>query len=162
MIPPHTRASLGVPDWFICDGCSHSPDSHWLTPPCVKHDWDYFWGGRLAAPRVADESRARADRDLRAAIKHNAKYSPGSWFDRLWRPPVGEAYYFAVTRFGGPSFRLWADDEYASLLADPRILAIHHGKYDPRGDPDFASVLDEWEAFRVKLSDLESHPGNLL
>ena len=154
---PHTRASLGVPDWFICDGCTHSPDSHWLTPPCNRHDWDYFLGGRLSSPRVADEARAHADRDLRAAIKHNAKYYPGSWFDRLWRPPVGEIYYLAVTRFGGPSFRLWTDDEWESLLRDPRILAIHHGKYDPRGDENFSEVYAEWEAFRTKLETLEAY-----
>lgn len=121
-----TRQSLGVPDWFICDGCSHSPDSKWLTPPCNKHDWDYWRG---STEQEAEDSRSQADRELRANIKQSAQETPGSWFDRLWRPVVGEVYYFAVTRFGERSWRI-----RESQPEDWRELARIEMKYDPRGD----------------------------
>lgn len=117
MTPPHSRESLGIPPWFFCDGCSHSPDSLWLSPACDGHDWDY-WKGEHGA-----KTREEADKDLRARIKHNAKYSPGSWLDRLWRPILGDAYYFAVTRFGGPSWRM-RDNFTVSTYRDPETGEI--------------------------------------
>ena len=96
---PHTRDSLGVPDWFFCDGCSSAPDLPWLSIACDAHDWDY-WRGVLGG-----KTRQEADRDFRARIKHNAKFSPGSWFDRLWRPPMGEVYFVAVMKFSEKAFR---------------------------------------------------------
>lgn len=117
----HTRESLGVPAWFFCDGCSKSPDLPWLSPCCDAHDWDYWRGGN------GDKDRAAADRDFRARIKHNAKFWPGSWFDRLWRPPMGEIYYAAVTRFGGPSWR--AKREGLVEPIDWEYLALQENKH---------------------------------
>lgn len=121
-----TRQGLGVPDWFFCDGCSHSPDSKWLTPACNRHDWDHWVGS--TADR-ADERRLQADKDLRATIKHNAKFYPGSWFDRLWRPPLGEIYYMAVTRFGKRYWRIRERNDWT--LAELEELAKLEGKWVP-------------------------------
>lgn len=127
-LQPHSRESLGIPSWFFCDGCSHSPDSHWLSPACDGHDWDYWrgdWGGG---------TRAQADKDLRARIKHNAKFYPGSWWDRLWRPLAGDLYYAAVTRFGDSSWRS-RDDWKKAVFTRPdgeidwESLAIAEGKH---------------------------------
>lgn len=127
---PHTRQSLGVPDWFICDGCSHSPDNKWLTPACNKHDWDYWRGSQL---ENADVRRKQADKDLRAAIKHNAKATAEGWIDRTWRPVLGEIYYIAVTKFGKKSWRIRTAYESAVIQTNPVWIADEEGKYDPRG-----------------------------
>ncbi len=124
-----TRQSLGVPDWFICDGCSHAPDSVWLTPCCNLHDYQYFIGSTRASRRAR---RKQSNKELRANIKHNAKHSPGSWLKRRWRPWLGESYYWATKYFGVRSWRLRERDDYS--LAEIKALAIAEGKYDPRGD----------------------------
>lgn len=126
-----TRQDLGVPDWFICDGCSHSPDNKWLTPACVRHDWDYWLGS--TADKV-DEWREKADKGLRAVIKHNAKASAEGWIDRLWRPVVGEIYYLGAVKFGKKNWRIRTREEGGLLMVAPKIVAQREGKYDGKGD----------------------------
>lgn len=134
-LTPHTRQSLGVPDWFVCDGCSHSPDNKWLTPCCDAHDWEYFAGYEKGGDDDMfwgpESYRRMADKAFRARIKHNAKATAEGWIDRLWRPTVGEIYYWAVVKFGRHSFRIWPDDGKSY-----KQRAIEAGKYDPRGDRD--------------------------
>lgn len=121
---PLSRQDLGIPDWFFCDGCSHAPDSKWLSPACDRHDWDYWKG---STEQSEPEFRKKADRDLRANIKHNAKYYPGSWFDHLWRPLLGDIYYFAVTNFGKKSWRIREQDQY--LDWELEHMAQREGKW---------------------------------
>ncbi len=76
--------------------------------------------------------RKQSNKDLRANIKHNAKYAPGSWLDRRWRPWVGETYYWATKFFSKPSWQIRERDIYTP--AEIKLMAIAENKYDPRGD----------------------------
>ena len=93
-----TAGTLGVPSWFLHDGCSGpTPVRKFTTGPCTAHDWNYYVGSTEA---WAAMDRRKADKNLRAHIKHNAKaYSEHSRWRWWWKSALGEVYYWTVVKF---------------------------------------------------------------
>lgn len=82
-----------IPDSFVDDGCSNSPDSicgTWIRPACRIHDWRYCTRCHPQGT-MCKEHRKAADKELRASL---AKLLP--W----WNQWVRWIYWRAVRRFG--------------------------------------------------------------
>lgn len=121
--------ALGVPAWFLSDGCTKAPDWQFVWGPCRRHDFDYWLG---ASKEDAKAVRRAADRQFFAHIKANASIDPDGtvvgWWTRRKRIWTAWIYWRGVRRFGNPSFRIRAErlNEFDPELAE---IAKAEGKY---------------------------------
>lgn len=121
--------ALGVPSWFLSDGCTAAWNWGFVFGPCRRHDFDYWRG---ASPEEAEEKRREADQAFEANIRANAAVNwdgtAAGWWTREKRYWGAMLYWRGVRWFGGPSFRI---REKGLGEDDPSLqeIAKAEGKY---------------------------------
>jgi hypothetical protein len=132
-----TVRELGIPEWFLSDGCTKAPDWPQVWPACGVHDFGYWLGGPADDATEFAFWRKLYDWALKVIANHNAYYwydgRETGWWSRTKRWWVARGYWAAVRAFGRRSFRKRPEGRLDPRWDDLEDFAIREGRWSSSG-----------------------------